>query len=374
MSTKTFDQAKAEAFTYKMMNILNSGALSLMISIGHRTGLFDVMSTLPPSTSEDIASTAKLNERYVREWLGAVTTGGIIVYDEIAGTYTLPAEHAAFLTREASPENIAVTCQYMGILGSVEDKIVECFRSGGGVPYKEFHRFHQVMAEESAQTTVAGLTGGIIPLVPGLDEMLKKGITVLDVGCGSGRAINFLAERYPGSRFVGYDFSHEAIANAWAEALKKDLSNVHFEVRDVASLGKDRRFDLILAFDAIHDQAHPDRVLSEISRVLNPNGLFLMQDIMASSHVHKNLDLPMAPFIYTISCMHCMTVSLALDGHGLGAAWGCEKACDMLREAGFQSIAVHQLDHDIQNYYYVAALSEETIFETGSPEKKKAAA
>ena len=121
MNTYILDQSKADAFADRMLNILNEGALALMSSIGHRTRLFDVMSGLPPSTSQQIADAAELNERYVREWLGAMVTGRIVEYDPDSSTYHLPAEHAAFLTRAATPDNIAVFAQYIPLLGTVED-------------------------------------------------------------------------------------------------------------------------------------------------------------------------------------------------------------------------------------------------------------
>src|SRR5215210_623837 len=213
-----FDQAEAEAFAERLVDVLNSGAIALMTSIGHRTGLFDAMSGLPSSTSEGIASAANLNERYVREWLGAMVVGGIVEHDSENETYYLPQEHAAFLTRAAAPDNIATFAQWIPLLGSVEDGIVESFRNGGGVPYSAFPRFHEVMAEESSQTVVAALTDHILPLVPGLSKRLEEGIDVLDVGCGSGRAMNLMARKFPNSRFLGYDFSKEAIARARAEA------------------------------------------------------------------------------------------------------------------------------------------------------------
>jgi hypothetical protein len=108
------------------------------------------------------------------------------------------------------------------------------------------------------------------------------------------------------------------------------------------------------AFDAIHDQAQPRRVLRAISEALAADGVFLMQDIRASSHVHENLDHPIGAYLYTVSCLHCMTVSLAAGGEGLGAAWGEEKALELLAEAGFSSVEVRQLPHDIINNYYIA--------------------
>jgi 2-polyprenyl-3-methyl-5-hydroxy-6-metoxy-1,4-benzoquinol methylase len=348
------DKSKAEAFAEKMLGTLNGAALALMTSIGHRTELFDAMAALPPSTLAQIAEAAKLNERYVREWLGAMVTGQIIEHDAATGTYSLPPEHAAFLTRAAAPDNLAVTAQFVAVLGEVESRIVDCFRNGGGVPYSAYPRFHAVMAEESSQTVVAGLKDAIFPLVPGLVEDLTRGIDVLDVGCGSGRALNYMAKAFPKSWFTGFDFSEEAVQAARREAELHGLVNVRFEVKDVAALNESEQFDLITAFDSIHDQARPALVLKGINRALRPEGTFLMQDIRGSSHVHKNMDHPIAPFLYTISSMHCMTVSLAAGGDGLGAMWGEEKALEMLGEAGFNSVLVKQLAHDIMNNFYVA--------------------
>lgn len=353
MLDTTFNQKKAEAFSESLVDVLNKSAIALAISIGHRSGLFDAMADLPASTSEQIAEAAKLNERYVREWLGTMVTGRIVIYDPDTKTYNLPEEHAAFLTRKAVPNNLAATMQFFPVLGSVEEQVLECFRSGGGVPYSEFPRFHEVMAEESSQTVVSALLDQILPLVPGIKEKLEAGIDVLDVGCGSGRAINFLAVNYPNSRFAGYDFSREGIGNARSEANRLNLKNVRFEVKDAAAIGEREQYDLITAFDAIHDQAKPAIVLREIFQALRKDGTFLMQDIAGSSHVHQNLEHPISPFLYTISYMHCMTVSLALDGDGLGTMWGEEKACEMLKDAGFISIDINHLDHDFMNTYYI---------------------
>ncbi|MBD3402690.1 methyltransferase domain-containing protein [candidate division GN15 bacterium] len=348
-----FDNARAEAFAYKMMSTLNAGATALMLSIGHRTGLFDTLAKLDPSTSQQIAEAAGLHERYVREWLNAMVAGQIVVYDKETGCYHLPTEHAAFLTREASPDNIAVTAQYLPVLGSVEDKIIECFRNGGGVPYSEYPRFHEVMAEESAQTTVAGLFDNILPLVDGLTDRLREGIDVVDIGCGRGWAVNEMAQKFPHSRFRGYDLSDEAIAFAREQARTLGLDNAVFEVRDLTRWDEVDAYDLVTGFDVIHDQGRPDLVLRAIRKALRDDGVFLMQDIAGSSEVQNNIDHPFGPFIYTISCLHCMTVSLAQGGLGLGAAWGEELAEQMLRESGFEQIDKSFLEHDIQNAYFV---------------------
>ena len=136
-----FDPAKAKAFANKLLTAVNNGALCLMASVGHRVGLFDVMRGLPPSTSDEIAQKANLNERYVREWLGAMVTAEVVEADPSSTRYALPAEHAAHLTRAAGTDNIALWTQYIPVLAGVEDEIVECFRKGGGVPYEKSRGF-----------------------------------------------------------------------------------------------------------------------------------------------------------------------------------------------------------------------------------------
>ncbi|MEX2171402.1 MAG: class I SAM-dependent methyltransferase [Pirellulales bacterium] len=352
------DQTQVDQFMQRLVGTLTSATTALMLSIGHRTGLFDALAGREPATSQQIAQWAGLNERYVREWLGAMVTARIIDFEAKRNTYQLPPAHAALLTRDSPIGNFGVTMQWISVLGNVEDKIIECFRSGGGVPYEQFHRFHEVMAEESGQTVVAALLTHIVPLVEGLQVQLEQGIEVLDVGCGSGRAICMLAEAYSKSRFIGYDLCEEAVDAAQQKTRDRGLKNVRFETSDVAKLGDRDRFDLITAFDAIHDQADPAQVLKGIHAALKPTGTFLMQDILASSELQKNFDNPLAPMLYTISCMHCMTVSLSQGGAGLGACWGRELAEKMLREAGFASVEVHKLAHDEMNYYYVVRKSE----------------
>jgi SAM-dependent methyltransferase len=355
VSTPPADEAKVAAFAQRMTDTINDAFLALMVSIGHQTGLFDTMAASKPATSDEIARAAGgLEERYVREWLAAVVTGRIVEFDPATRTYRLPPEHAASLTRAAGNANLATLMPFVSCVGAVEPEIVECFRRGGGVPYSAFGRFHGLMRDLSAQLLDDTLVDGMLPLVPGLVERLQNGIDVLDVGCGSGHAINLLAKTFPRSRFTGYDFSEEALAAGRAEAKSWGLANAAFVAKDVAAMDDRERFDLVTAFDAIHDQAWPRKVLAGIARALRPGGTFLMMDGRASSSLHENVDHPFGPFLYGVSTMHCMTVSLALGGEGLGTMWGEQKACELLAEAGFAKVDVHTLPGDVMNNFYVA--------------------
>ena len=223
-------------FSQYMIDTINAGSLSLMLSIGHRTRIFDVMAQLPPSTVEEIASKSNLNERYVKEWLGAMVTGKIVDYDSAANKFSLSKEKAQYLTREKSIYNFAASMQWIPVLSQVEDEIVNCFSNGGGVPYSSYKRFHEVMAEESYQTVVVALIDHILPLVPNLIDKLRTGIKVLDIGCGKGRAINVMANHFKNSNFYGYDLSQEAIDDATREAQRMGNSNAFFKVQDILGL------------------------------------------------------------------------------------------------------------------------------------------
>ncbi|WP_423823731.1 class I SAM-dependent methyltransferase [Salinisphaera sp. SPP-AMP-43] len=357
------------AFAERLLTVLNDGALCLMISIGHRTGLFDIMHGMPASTSVEIAARAGLNERYVREWLGAMTTAGVVRIDVKAERFTLPDDHAGVLTRAAGADNVAVFAQYIGLLGQAEDGIVDCFYRGGGLSYACYPRFHEVMAEDSGQSVLSVLESDVVPLVPGLQEHLQQGCHMLDVGCGRGLILLYLAGRYPASRFTGLDLSSEAIAYARAEAERRRLTNISFEVADLSDFdvtAPAEAFDLVTTFDAVHDQAQPLNVLKGIHRALKPDGVYLMQDISGTSDLHRDIGHPIGTFLYTVSCMHCMSVSLAQGGEGLGAMWGQARTRDYLQRAGFASIVTHRLAHDIQNNWYVVRKVSETAAETVS--------
>lgn len=352
MSVMAPDAVKQEAFAGRMVQVVNDTCLGLMAGLGHQSGLFDTMARMAPATSEEIARAAGLNERYVREWLGAMVVGGIIDYDPERSAYTLPPEHAASLTRAAGPDNLARIAQDFGMMGEVEQQVLEAFRTGGGLPYSAYPRFQSLQAEESGEVFDLALVHGIVPLVPGLTERLRSGIEALDIGTGHGHAVNVLAKAFPASRFHGLDMSEDGIAAARAEAAALGLANAAFDIGDCAELTGS--YDLITAFDVIHDLARPAHTLAAVAGALAQDGVFLMGDIAASSRLEENIDHPLGPALYTFSVFYCMTVSLGEGGEGLGTVWGEQTARRMLGEAGFGRIDTQRVEGDILNVYYVA--------------------
>jgi hypothetical protein len=204
------DETRVEAFAGKLFDLYTGGALSLMVDIGFRTGLFEAAAA-GPATSTALAERAGLDERYVREWLGAMATGRLFEYDPARDTYRLPEEHAVCLTGDGST-NMAPFSQLIGLLGEHLDGVTEAFRTGGGVPYERFRpRFTSVTDAIGRGLFDQRLLDGILPLAGDLPARLATGARVADIGCGTGHALNLMATAYPASDFIGYDISEEAV-------------------------------------------------------------------------------------------------------------------------------------------------------------------
>ncbi|WP_024877592.1 class I SAM-dependent methyltransferase [Saccharomonospora piscinae] len=339
------DAERAERFAEHLMELTTGGMLSHLIGIGHRTGLFDALAS-GPADSPTLARRANLHERYVREWLGAMATGGIVSYDPGEGSFTLPAEHAVCL-RGSTAANLAPFTLAVAHLGEHLDELEEAFRHGGGVPYERFRpRFTEIMDGMSRGVFDDQLISGIVPAVPGLAERLSAGARVADIGCGTGHSVTLLAAEYPASTFTGYDFASDALDRGRAEVAERGLANASFQALDIVELPTDPPFDVVFAFDTIHDQAEPARVLRRVHDALVPGGRFVMLDTRAATELADNLDNPFAPLLYSVSTLHCMTVSLARGGAGLGTVWGEQLARRMLAEAGFTDVAVSEVPDD----------------------------
>ncbi|GAB4098719.1 class I SAM-dependent methyltransferase [Sinomonas halotolerans] len=334
-----------------LLRIINDAGAGILLSIGYQSGLLDTMGALPPASTQQIADAAGLDERYVREIVHGLLSTGIV---EAAGegAFSLGPAYVPVVTGPGV-DNLARMTRYLTLMGEVTPKVVEAVRHGGGLGYEDYPGFHRIQAEESAAVNDASLLSEIIPLT-GEVGRLEAGIDVADIGCGQGHAVSLLARAFPASRFVGLDFSPEAIGEARAEAAAWGLGNAKFELADVAELSDESAFDLVTAFDAIHDQARPADVLAAVRRALRPGGTFLMVDIRASSVPAENAELPWAAFLYAISTVHCMSVSLGQGGAGLGTVWGVQRAERMLREAGFGDVELKDLDGDPFNAYVVA--------------------
>jgi SAM-dependent methyltransferase len=342
---------EAESFAERLLEQINGGALAIMVSVGHRTGLFDALAELGEVSPTELALATFLDAGYVREWLGAMVVGRIVEQDGKSGTYSLPDAHVASLCR-TSASNLAVLAQSLCALARAEDALVECFRRGSRAADCD-RRLREITIEEREQSLVPELESSILPLVPGLLDRMRLGVEVLEVGCGRGQALLQLAARFPRSRFHGLDGSAEAIEQARTQARERGLRNVTFERGATTELGLEHhgRYDLIVTFDPLHEQREPAAVLASIAESLAPGGVYLTQNPASSGQHGGDVGLPLGPLLYTISCMRCTSV-----------AWGRERTGATLAAAGFGSVVVHQLEHDLQNDLYVCRRSEDELW------------
>ena len=351
---ETVDRASVMEFANRLLDIYTGGFLTYMIEIGEATGLFTA-AVEGPASSVQLAERAGLSERHVREWLGAMVVAGIFDYQPESAVYSLPPEHATCLTG-SSPYNMAPRALGLSRLGKVVPQVIDTFRRGGGVPYADYMPdFTDLMDALGRHRYDNLLVGVYLGLAPGLLERLAGGISVADIGCGSGHVANLMGQAFPRSSFVGYDMSDTGIAVATSEADSMSLANVRYELLDLVQLPEEPHFDLITAFDVIHDQARPAEVLAHVSRALAPSGTFYMFDIRASSRLEENIPNRMAPYMYSVSVLHCMQVSLAYDGAGLGTCWGEQLARRMLADAGFGSVQTFEPPLDPINLLYLCS-------------------
>ncbi|EPR43782.1 methyltransferase type 11 [Desulfovibrio sp. X2] len=376
--------AERDAFAARMTGILNASALGLAMAVGYRSGLFEAMDPTVdgadlPLGAAAIAERAGLSARYVREWLGAMAAGGVVRLvpgEEGEDLFLLPPGHADLLTLRAGPANLGVYAQEVPLLAQCGlDRVVEAFADGRGIAYEHYLRFGTFMEGLAEAKQRRLLLETFLPAVEdgALLERLRRGIRVCDVGCGEGLAVRLMAAAFPASSFPGLDIRAEAVAAARDKARQEGLANVRFLVRDAAAMpdADDTRlsgsamdaessyekdfvsgFDYITSFDAIHDQTRPAEALSAIRAMLAPGGAFSMVDIAAHTRLADNLDHPLAPFLYTVSLMHCLPVGLVDGGAGLGMMWGRELAERMLREAGFLRVEVAPVPCDVFNLHF----------------------
>ncbi|QTA81626.1 SAM-dependent methyltransferase domain-containing protein [Desulfonema limicola] len=356
--------SKREAFSRKMVDILNFGSLNLALGIGYRLGLFDILDNFDsPENIDRIAEESGLNKRYIKEWLGIMVTGRIIELskdENKENLYFLPREHGDFLAKRSGSSNMGVYTQEIPLLTSCAfEPVLKGFKTGEGVPFSFYPEFQAFMTELSNAKHEQVLVDKFLPSINNgsLVEQLKKGIRVCDLGCGEGAALNLMAKAFPKSSFIGIDLHEQAVKTAQDSAREKGLKNAAFMVRDAALLEKDPGlkgfFDFITAFDSIHDQTKPLDALKGIYHMLRPDGIFSMVDIASKTDHADNMDHFMGPFLYTVSLMHCMPVGLSDQGTGLGMMWGREKALELLKQAGFENITISALPDDAFNLNYL---------------------
>lgn len=347
------DRERIAAFLDRFVGYA-SGATTLgLLAVADRSGLLAWLGENQSGTPEDIAESADLDSRYVREILSGLAAAGAVEYDSGSGIFTLPPEHALFLSDPTSPYFMGGWMDMIPSMMRQLDGVAHATKHGGGVGFEEFGAsMIRGIDRGNGPSQRVFLTDRWLPAVPGLIERLNDGIRVADIGCGSGTAAILMAEAFPESHVTGYDISDESLGLARSRA--NTLDNVAFEKYPADRIPLEPPFGLITAFDVVHDLEDPMAGLTRIREALGEDGRFMMMEPNASSHLENNLD-PHGALVYGVSALHCMTQSLAIGGAGVGAAWGRETAEHYAKRAGFSTF--EELE-DITNRFSVFYLLE----------------
>jgi SAM-dependent methyltransferase len=332
---QALDWGKVKEFAGLMTNDLGAAMQGALSYIGDRLGIFKSLADAGAVTSVELASKTGLNERYLREWLGAMTAAKYINYDAATGRYTMPREHAMILADETSPFFMGGFMQIVAPEVGMAPKLLESFRTGKGIPQSEYPpEVFEGIERGSAPMYRHSLIRKWMPAMPQVVDALNAGGSALDVGCGSGRAVIALAGAYPKAKLFGYDGHPGSVERARANAKAAGVADrVVFDVVDCTKLPTGK-FDFIATFDVIHDSVDPVGLLKSIRGALKTDGTYLMVEVNVSNKPEDNIN-PMGRMMYSASTLYCMTVSLAHGGAGIGAMMGEPKAKELAQEAGF---------------------------------------
>ncbi len=347
------DRAAVRAFIERFMGMVTGAGTLGIVGVADRTGLFAQMAGQGPMTLETIVEKTGLQERYVREIVSALAAAEILLYDAYGQTFELPDEHAACLADETSPYFICGWTQIVPSILGVIPRVADAAREGGGVPYADFGR---EMAEGIARSNGPGtrilLTRKWLPSMPQVVEALEKGIRVADVGCGSGTAAITLAKGYPKCTVIGYDLDGPSIEAARAQAEAAGVAGVRFEKVAAESIPTDSPFDFVMSFDTIHDMVNPRAALRRIREALTSDGTYLMVEPASGNSLEENLH-PGGALQYAISTLHCLTISLAHGGEGIGTAFAPSHAEELCRESGFTRFRRLDIENPFNAFYEV---------------------
>jgi SAM-dependent methyltransferase len=337
----------------RFMGLVTGAATLGVVGVADRVGLFAKLAGQGPLTLEEVVERTRLERRYLEEILSALAAGGILTYDPDGRTFELPEAHAACLADEGSPYLLAGWSQIVPALLHAIPGVATATREGGGVPFAEFGPdMVQGIARSNAPGTRVLLVRKWLRALPEVVARLEAGIRVADVGCGVGAAATTLARAFPGSTVVGFDVDLRSIEHARKMAREEGVTNVTFERIAAESIPTHEPFDFVMSFDTIHDMVDPRAALRRIREAIHPEGTYLMVEPSAGDTLEENLG-PGGALMYAMSTLHCMTVSLAHGGEGLGAAWGARRAEELCREAGFSRFDRLDVQNPFNAFYAV---------------------
>jgi SAM-dependent methyltransferase len=338
-ASQPLDQMKLHEFVMKAVGEMGAAMNAALIVIGDKLGLYKAMSGAGPMTSAELAKKTGTAERYVREWLASQAAGGFITYNAATGKYTLPPEQALALADETSPVFLPGFFEIVAACTKDEAKITDAFRSGKGVGWHEHDHGLFAGTERFFRPNYrAHLVSEWIPALGDTEAKLKAGAKVADVGCGLGTSTILMAQAYPKSTFVGFDYHDGSINMAREAAAKAGVGDrVKFEVakaKDYPGKG----FELVAFFDCLHDMGDPEGAAKHVKESMASDGAWMIVEPFANDKLEDNLN-PIGRVYYAASTMLCTPASLSQEvGLALGAQAGEGRLSKILKAAGFSRV------------------------------------
>ena len=336
--TPALDHKKVERFLFKFVDDLGAGMCASLALVGERLGLYKAMANAGPITAAELAARTSTSERYIREWLSAQAANGYVEYDAKTDRFFFPAEHALLLANEDGPAYIPGAFHLLASMFRDEHKITEAFRSGEGVGWHEHHSSLFEGTEKFFRPTyLHNLINAWIPALEGVEQKLKEGASVADVGCGHGASTVLMAKEYPNSSFYGFDYHQASIEKARQRAEAAGVQHrAKFEVATAKDF-EDRRYDLVCFFDCLHDMGDPAGAVKHVRETLEDDGTLLIVEPFANESLAENLN-PVGRVFYAASTMICTPASRSQE---VGTALGAQAPESRLREivtgGGFRS-------------------------------------
>ena len=335
VQTQAINQDKLNAFLGQVIGELGATVNAGLIVIGDKLGLYRAMADGRPVTSHELAEKTGTAERYVREWLNAQAAGGFVTYDPHSQRYTLPAEQALALANEDSPAFVCGAFELATATLRAGKEIESAFKTGVGFGWHEHDTGVATGCERFFRPGYnANLVSAWLPALDGVEAKLRVGGKVADIGCGLGASTRLMAEAYPRSQFVGFDYDAESIELARGKAKAAGLKNTMFEVAEAAAY-PGTGYDLVAMFDSLHDMGDPIGAAKHVKQTLAADGTWLIVEPIAGDKVEQNLN-PVGRAYYAFSNFLCTPNSLSQDvGLALGAQAGEARIRDVVTAGGF---------------------------------------
>lgn len=336
--TQALDESRLNELLGKVIGDVASSMSLFLAYIGDQAGVFAALDGAGEVTVDELSGKTGLNRQYLHEWLGSVSAAGYVTFNPARDAFSLTEEQALVFAREGQPACMQGFFQSVVSQFEAHEQAVNTFRTGQGRPWSDQTQCCFCGVDRFFRPGyVANLVSEWIPALGGVDEKLKAGARVVDIGCGHGSSTVLMAKAYPNSTFVGIDFHEPSIAQARAQGQEAGVTNVSFEVAKAQDYpGQD--FDFACIFDALHDMGDPVGAARHIRETLKPGGTFMLVEPLAGDTMAENMH-PIGQIFYAFSTTVCTPASFAQEvGRGLGAQAGQKRLTEVLNEAGFTRV------------------------------------